>query len=423
MRTMITPRYIWERRKVVSRVLKNWLLRIAYEPFRPGGSINDTAVVFVRQNARGRVFNHGYVLSKNEGVRTILLTRVFDYMYHREAFDEIIVFYNKIDLENKIKKLSQRYNLLAVIGSTQPAWPTRVLIEMHRIWPVLIDQYDSIWACCYFAQIDPTEKYGMASLAQEIPDEEYCFRNADGIIARSGELPILLEEHEISTSYILIEDGVNPVFFQPMAPSPSPKKGEWSIVYAGLIVPMNLNARDHGVNQFVPQGKLFAQEKIHFHLYPSPHHNYQYPEYEAEAARNPYFHIHASVDFDNIHREISQYDFGWLAIDSPQYTFWSETYGRHLITNKQFTYLEAGLPIITNAYTARIAETVKMTGAGFVMGNQAPVGTRAAIGQQNMTELISGVARARHELDMNNKSHELITFIRELSRPYESKQL
>ena len=140
----------------------------------------------------------------------------------------------------------------------------------------------------------------------------------------------------------------------------------------GAMVPMSYNSRPQGVNQFVPQGKVFAQERIHFHLYPSPHHTCQYPEYKAEAARNPYFHIYAPVSFDKIHRELSKYDFGWLAVDSHKFIFWSKTYNLHVICNKQFTNLEAGSPTISNSYSARISEITQMTGSGIVMDNQSP---------------------------------------------------
>jgi hypothetical protein len=413
--------YYWERRKVVKRGMRNWLAWALREPFRPKGRPDETVIVFVRLNARARAFNLGYILRKNEGIRTILLTKVFDYDFQREAFNEIHLFFNYKDLREKVARLARRYNLLAVVGSTQPARQTRILIEMPRDWPVLIDQYDSLWALSYFSGMDLAEARGVGAgvSPEEVAEEEYCFRHAEGVIVRSGELQVLFKEQDVMTPNYLFEDSCNSRYFQPVTPRNGPKEGEWSVVYPGIFYPMSFDSRIAGDTQLVPLGKLFAEERIHFHLYPSPHHNYQYPEYEAEAARNPYFHLHQAVDFDKVHREIGKYDFGWYANDYSKWALFSEVYRQHTLSIKFYTFLEAGLSVITNGLHVRSERIVQRMGAGIVVGTDAPKGLRQVIEKQNLPELIQGVERARAELDINRRSGELLAFIKEVRERYE----
>ena len=416
-------KYYLDRRKIIFRVTKNWLARTLHEPFRSKGNPEKSVIIFVRQNARSRIFNHGDILRRDDGIRTILLTKFFDYKFQRQAFDEIYTFLNKANLQKKVKQLAERYNLIAVVGSTQPAGVTRVLIDMPRNWPVLVDQLDSYWAASYFAsKTDNTIPQKFVKLKAEIAEEQYIFRRADGVIMRSGELLVLFKEQGIDTPYVFIEDGCNPRYFQPLKQYNSHKDEDWSIAYAGIFHPMSFDSRSYGDTQFVPFGKIFSQEKIHFHLYPSPHHNYQYPEYHAEASRNPYFHIHPSVDFGKIHSEISKYDFGWFALDASKCFADSEVLRQHAISAKLFTYFEAGLPVITNNDHARRAQIVDQTGAGFIVSSHVPKGIRAAIEQQDMNALIQGVAQARMELDVNSRSEELLTFIKDIRKRWDLAQ-
>ena len=411
--------YYWERRNIVKRVLKNRLARALGEPFRPKGRNGETVIVFVRTNARGRGFNLGYSLRGNHRLRTILITKAFEYKFQKQAFDEIHVFSNFAHLVRLVERLGQKYKILAVIGMTQPARQTHVLIEMSRDWPVLIDQYDSEWALSYFAGVDPADLEVNGFLADEVAEEEHCYRQADGVIARSGELQVLFKEQGVRTPMLLIQDGCNPRFFQPLTSRSGPKGAEWSVVYPGIFHPMSHDSRIVGDTQFVPMGKTFAEERIHFHLYPSPHHNYQYPEYEAEAARNPYFHLHEAVDFDKIGSEITQYDFGWDVKDRSKFYGDSKVYYQHVVSNKTFLFLDAGLPQITEGRLARVEQILRQTGAGIILRDYASKGLREVIEMQDMPGLIRGVERARAELDINRRSEELLAFIQEVRQRYE----
>ena len=163
----------------------------------------DLAIIFVCQNARARIFNVAHPLRKNENVRTILFSQVFEYKYQSKAFDNIYLYRDYADLENKIKRLADRYNILAAVGSTEPIRQSRILIDMARKWPVLIDQFDSYWSSFHFAGIDVDRDKKFAHMAEEIKEEKYCFSKAEGVIARTGELPLLFQQEKVPTQTLL----------------------------------------------------------------------------------------------------------------------------------------------------------------------------------------------------------------------------
>jgi len=358
------------------------------------------------------MFNYGWTLRRKQGIRTILVSQVFEYKFQRQAFDEIKVFFSYSHLERIMAELGARYEIMAVIGSLQPALQSMVLLRMQRYWPVFIDHYDSMWGLWHFSKFstDETGKFDKFSM-EEIEAEKFCFSNADGVLARSGALPRLFEETGVATPVRLFEDKCNEKFFQPITKTKGPKRGEWSVVYPGIFYPMSYDSRFAGDIQFVPLGRLFAEERIHFHLYPSPHHNYQYPEYKAEAARNPYFHIHPAVDFDKVHKEISQYDFGWQAQDFTKAIFFSEASSKYELSIKFYSFLEAGLPIVINDLIARGHGIIKESGAGICTDRFAPRGLRKLIEASDMAAMRDNVDKARQCLEIDQISDQLLAFL------------
>jgi len=416
-------RYLWERRKVIRRALRNLAAHALREPLRPRIPAGEEVVVVVCLNARGRTFNLGDMIRRYHGVRTILVTRIFDYAFQRQAFDEIRVFLRPGQLLRILDRIGRRHRVLAAIGSTQPAWQSRVLIDMPRRFPVLVDQYDSIWAIQRFARLGSSEMTGISAgyAGDEVREEEYCVRRADGLLMRLLTMRDLYDEAGIESPKISIPDGVNPRFCQPILHRSGSRGPEWSVVFAGIFYPMHFDPRRFGENQLVPLGPLFERERVHFHMYPTPHHDYAYPEYEAEAARNPYFHLHDSVSFGRVHREISQYDFGWLAMDFRNNMYYTERVRRDTGSIRFMTFLEAGLPVLVSDQTPGQARMVRETGGGIVLEDPTPRGLADLFRRADMEALLRGVERARAELSIERLSAPLIEFIRTVRRRTEAR--
>ena len=162
------------------------------------------------------------------------------------------------------------------------------------------------------------------------------------------------------------------------------------------------------------------KKSLHFHLHPSPIHDYQYPEYEAEARKNPYFHIHPSIDFDKVQDKVSSYDFGWFANPYHQYGYTSETYRKHAIATKVCTFLEAGIPVVANrTSTSGLWTSYPGLIAGFWWGEDAPRGLGDQIRPADLPRLLRGVENARNRMDIHNRAPELLDFILKAKDRYE----
>jgi hypothetical protein len=410
------------RRRVIARLLRNLLRWIINEPLRRYQSRSEKAptereredvIVCVRMNARTRMFNYGRTLRRNHGIRTILVTRAFEYDFQRLAFDEIELFFSYRQLDRVMRRIARRYCIKAVIGSFQPAAQAASLLGQERDWPVIIDNYDSYWALWYWSRCEKNSTTNSKNFSHdEIELERECLGRADGVLARSRVMSDAMRESGIDTPVELFEDRCNRLFFQSVPQDGRPRVGnEWSVVYPGIFYPMSFDRRLFGDAQLLPLAALFAEERIHFHLYPSPHHEYQYPEYEAEARNNPYFHMHHAVDFGRVHQEISQYDFGWLANDFSKSVSYSEIVRQSERSLKFYTFLEAGLPLIVNDTLLRYSDFVEQTGAGLVVERDAPRGLADRLARLDVAALRHSVESARESLEVDRIGRELVEFL------------
>ncbi|MGH9362550.1 MAG: hypothetical protein ACRD2T_11600, partial [Thermoanaerobaculia bacterium] len=410
-------RYYWERRKVVARGLKNWLRAAACEPWRPGVARGEPAIVFVALSARARPFNHADSLRRRHGIKTVLLTKLLDYEFQRQAFDEIRLFRGADDLRRQVERLGRRLRILAVISTNQPSWQTRALIDEPRGWPVIFDPYDSLWMLRACARSSDSARREIARLYSpgEEESEEECFRRADGVLLRVPYLDVLLRERGIGTPRMLFEDACNPRFHQPIRPRRGPKRGEWSVVYPGIFYPSTADPGTTADAQMAPLGRLFAEERIHLHLYPSPHHEYLYPDYRAEARRNPYFHLHPAVGFSRVHQVVARHDFGWYANDFSKTVFYSPESSRSCLSNKFYTYFEAGIPVLATRVSEYGVRLVEETGGGIAVEPGAPRGLGKLLDAADLGALLRGVERARERFDIHAKTDAFLPFLEGLS--------
>lgn len=415
-------RYLLERRKVVLRTAANLARWSVGEPLRTAAAGGGPTVVFVCQNARARTFNLAYALKHEAGVRTVLFSRVFEYTYMRKAFDEIRFFARYTDLARSLGRLARNNRILAAIGSTEPIAQSMVLLDMQRYWPVLVDQFDSYWASTHFAGMEVETDPRCDGLREEIRLEAHCFTHCDGVVARTGELPLLLDKIGVRHPVLLLEDGCNRMYFQEIHADKYRNRDDWSLVYPGIFYPMHLDPAVFGSAQLLPYARPFALERLHFHLHPSPVHEYAYPEYEAEARKNPYFHLHPAIDFDKVQRKVSTYDFGWYANRYRQYGFTSETYRQFAVATKVCTFLEAGIPVVSNRIHSRIVDIVQRYNCGILVGEDAPQGLRGLIAQADLPLLLKGVASARKALDVNARAGDLLRLIETAGKHYRRKK-
>ena len=92
--------------------------------------------------------------------------------------------------------------------------------------------------------------------------------------------------------------------------------------------------------------------------------------------------------------------------------FFSRTVWYHLMSMKFFTYLEAGLPIISSPVTGEVNERLEAFGAGLILDAKAPRGLRDAIHERDVAEMIRGTARLREYYSTGKHGRSLVDFIR-----------
>ena len=406
--------YILERHRVLRRLAYHHVYRFVCEAGRHRGRPGVPTILFVRRNARSRIYNHALSL-KERGYQCILIAQSFDYPFHKEVFSEIHPWYSVTDITRVVGRLIDRYPVKAVIGSLQPAVQTLELLKMDLPVPLLIDHHDSAWSQYYFLDRQRPREHGDHPWLQagEVEDERACFTGVDGVLARSQELVRLFEATAVPTPIEVFEDCTCEKYFEQVDISDEPRQDEWAVAYAGMAFPMSHEPR-YSFPQFVPLGTVFRDERIHFHVFPGQTHEYRYPEYEKEAQRNRYFHMHRSVDFANIRSTLARYDFGLVAFAPPKdYELFSEVHIKTILHAKFHSYLEAGLPIIVSRAFAYEAELVETNGIGIVA--DTPVGLRERIDAGDIRSMRANVARVREKYLARYQGERLERFIERLA--------
>lgn len=406
-------RYLGERRRVISRLLKHHALWFFAEAFRSRVRPGLPVVIFVRRSARSRIYNHAASLTTC-GIQSLLVAQAFDYPYHREAFTGIYPWYKVTSIPTILRKLITKYKVIAIVSSLQPSSQTLEILKEKWPAPVFIDHHDSAWAQVYF-QPDGVQSHGGGTdpwlSAEEVEKEKDCFTHVDGVIARSNELIELFRENSVNTPVEVFEDCCAAEYFEPIASGSGPRREEWAIAYAGMVYPMDHDPR-FAFPQFVNLASIFAGEGIHFHIYPGQHHEYLYPEYDAEAGVNPYFHMHRSVDFGAIRKELARYDFGLVGFNPPSvYRLFSPVHFRHILHAKFHTYLEAGLPIIVSRVFEHEADIIRKYQAGLVVDQNDPAGLRKLIESMDIAALRRNVTTLRNDFLAERQGARLRNFL------------
>lgn len=213
----------------------------------------------------------------------------------------------------------------------------RTLIEhKHILCPIVYDDYDIL---NYF-YIDIDKKY--------LRNEKYCIENADGICNRGYEYEFLIEKKwKIKGKWIQFHD----YCCKELNYQHKEEKGELSICYVGGIFSLK-KYQDSSYAGLINFAKMCRNNKCHIHVYPICWDKDEYSEYVLEEANNPYFHIHATVPFDEMFVEISKYDYGIFPVKSDFLEkecigYNSREKAIYGTANKFFDYIDSGLPFIS----------------------------------------------------------------------------
>lgn len=328
-------------------------------------------------------------------------------------YNKLIEFRNITHLKRIIKGAN---NIDLVVGfSSKPSY-AEIAIKYSNV-PTIFDAYD-----CMVMYHGKTSHLGW--LKKELISEEYCFKNADAILARSPENYLALKMFAIDNKpSLFFADYCDNDYFTNTQLTINDSKSEISIAYSGGILGKHLkNKLSQGLTDFYALIEELEKQQVHFNIYPSPFLNKeQYYDYIEASQTLDYLHVHESVLQKNLAKELSNYHFGVL----PHFRT-----GESKITDdkldrgtslKFYNYLEAGIPILVSSEMKYMSWIVKRYGIGIVFDRKDFPNIRQLILSHDYNMLKSNVIQIREKLSMKNNLPRLISFINKLITPTTKK--
>jgi|GEM_PF-726530 len=344
---------------------------------------------------------------KLAGFYTILLCHEGGY-YKKLSNDEIdqtILFRNKWHLKRIIRCLPRPYIIHGFAPKSKyPYLAMQFFKKQHPGIPFVAD-YQDVFAIYY--GINPTQKW----LKDELPYEKMCLQQANGIVAHS------LEPREGMKLWGIKEKSKR-IFFPLYCDNDSFKNtakpfkdDDIHLVYAGGVVGSHRNKSHYGDTQFAWLIDSLTQQKIHFHIYPSPSvHKADFEEYENISKQNPFFHFHTSVSQSSLSEELSKYHYGLMPFFKGTSNL-SALKLKYATTLKLFNYMEAGIPLLVGGGVAYQGWLVKRYKAGLVIETKEDFKTlRPLLNYEPYDVQIKRVLEARETLSLHKHMPRLLKF-------------
>jgi hypothetical protein len=344
---------------------------------------------------------------KLAGFYTVLLCHEGGYFkkFSNEDVDQTFLFRNKWHLKRIIRALPQPYIMQGFAPKSKyPYLAMQFLKKYHPGTPFIAD-YQDVFAIYY--GINPTQRW----LKEELPYEKMCLQQANGIVAHS------LEPCEGMKVWGIKEKGKrlffplycdNDSFTNPKKPY---KDDDIHLVYAGGVVGSHRDKSHYGDTQFAWLIDSLTQQKIHFHIYPSPSvHKADFEEYEQIAAQNSFFHFHAAVAQSALSQELSKYHYGLMPFFKGTSNL-SALKLKYATTLKLFNYMEAGIPLLVGGGVAYQGWLVKRYKAGLVVETKEDFKVlRPLLYREPYDVQVKGVQEAREILSLKKHMPRLLKF-------------
>jgi len=266
--------------------------------------------------------------------------RGFVEKFSNPDIDHVFLFRNEWHLKRIIKSIKNPYILHGFAPKSKfPFIAQAVSKKQFPSTPFIVD-YQDVYVLYYGKNPE------MRWLQDELPYEQGCFRDADGVLANS------LEPCEGMKIWGVKKPGGR-IFFPLYCDNDyfchSEKKvtdDGIHLVYVGGIYGSHRNKSHYGLAQLHWLIDYLEPQKVHLHIYPSPSSvGADFEEYEAISKRNPYLHLHASVPQSDLAAELSKYHYGVIPffLENSNQSNIKLTYSTTL---KLFNYTEAGIPIL-----------------------------------------------------------------------------
>lgn len=308
-------------------------------------------------------------------------------------------------LARMMSKEMARAQADVVHAITPPVSLSKLAIAAAKA-PTVFDQYDLI-----------LQSYGEGhDRPGDIAHERWCFGHADGCVHKgpAAELDFYRERrYPMPGKELSLPDGCDDEMFQPLGGS---KLSEGSaglhVAYVGGI---------HGPGRpyyLLPEFEAMASQGVHVHIYPArwSRDHEDLSCYAKSGVKSGRIHVHGTMPYAELVRELSRYDFGlyYFDIDAGKFPSWA---GKQATAagNKIPTYYEAGLPVIVGEKLEYSAGIVAEDGAGLTVAAKDLDGIAGKLASLDMAELHGAVGRARERLSIKRQASALLDFYRKLA--------
>jgi len=368
---------------------------------------NGKIIVYVGESLPPRIARIAKWSKRFDAFTTILLCheRGFVEKFSNPDIDQILLFRNEWHLKRIAKSIPNPYIIHGFAPKSKyPYIAKEAWQKINASVPFVID-YQDVFTIYY----GTVPKYNW--LKEELPYERACLAEADGIVANS------LEPREGMRIWNIKKSGRR-IFFPLYTDNDaflSPEKkfsyDDIHLVYAGGVVGSHRDKVHYGTTQFHWLIEYLSEQKVHFHIYPSPSViKADYQEYEEMAKHSTYFHYHAPVSQTELAKELSKYHYGlmpFFGVTSGQ----SDLKFKYGTTLKLFNYLEAGIPILASTDAVYQAWFVNRYSLGRVASKREDFkDVRKLIGDVPYDEQVKRMLVNREKLSLKVHTPRLIEF-------------
>ena len=274
-----------------------------------------------------------------------------------------------------------------------------LLVKNKILFPkIVFDQYDI-----------SNEMYNGHIKQKWLDMEKYCVEYSDGICNRGYEIEYLTSEkgYNVTGKTIQFFDYCSNDVLEVL---PQIEDGSLSLCYVGGILPEKEYPGMHYAC-WLDVIRLCIQNKCHLHVYAVNGNEERFADYIKLSEENEFFHFHEPIMFEQLAKELAQYDYGINPIrkgfdDCETDGVYSRNKMLYSTNNKYFDYLDAGLPII-GAMPVKLSEYFEKKG---VLLNWTLEEYDFQKLRQLKEQMRQNVLVAREEFNMKNQIERLIMF-------------
>jgi len=370
--------------------------------------VNDEKIIlFVGGTATPRISRVAKWLVKNPDYKAIFLCHRKGYIeeFSNTYWNKVILYRNKYHLIRIIKQLK---NIYLIHGFAIKSYYPDIARMCHKA--KFIMDFQDVFACYY--KLPPKLRW----LKNELPHEKNCLEKSDGIIAQSLEPWIAYKKYNI----IKHPDNIFfPMYCDDDCVIDKVSKlnhDQISLVYAGGISGSHRSKETHGSIQFHKFIEILSNQKIHFHIYPSPAvHFTDIDEYKNISLNNAYFHMHSPVSVENLSSELSKYNFGFIPFFQKN-TGQSKEKHKYATSLKLFNFIEAGIPVFVSEDIIYQSWMLKRHNAGIVIKEEDINNLREMITLLNYEEMVIALKKSRENLLLSKQIIRLTNFYSKIAQ-------